>query len=43
MAVSTLLGGYVAVLDIWGGDGTVSTQSTATQHSEESKPFSPLG
>ncbi len=37
LAVSTLLGGYVAALDIWGGDDTVSTQSPAIQHSEESK------
>lgn len=40
LAVSTLLGGYVAILDIWGGDDTVLTQSPEIQYSEESKPFS---
>ncbi|MGO3645030.1 hypothetical protein [Vibrio casei] len=32
LAVSTLLGGYVAILDIWGGDDTVLTQSPETQY-----------
>ncbi|WP_281545039.1 hypothetical protein [Grimontia sp. SpTr1] len=39
LAISTLLGGYVAVVDILGGDDTRSTQYPVTQYSGGSKPY----